>query len=62
MDRPATIGNKIAPPRFLAFMAVLVAGCIVAKALLQSWTLGIMAGFDLAALVFLVMTINPPIR
>ena len=53
MAKPQTIGNKIAPPRFLAFMAVLLAGAPVGHRLLGNWALGSMAGFDVAALVFL---------
>jgi uncharacterized membrane protein len=47
------IGNRIAPPRFLAFMAVLVAGVPLGHAWFGNWALGAMAGFDLAAVIFL---------
>jgi uncharacterized membrane protein len=47
------IGNRIAPPRFLAFMAVLFAGVPLGHAWFGNWALGAMAGFDLAALIFL---------
>ncbi|MGN6057933.1 MAG: DUF1345 domain-containing protein [Sphingomicrobium sp.] len=57
MATPDTIGNKIAPPRFLAFMAVLVVGGFIAGKLLHSWPLGAMAGFDVAAFVFLASCI-----
>jgi uncharacterized membrane protein len=57
MARPDTIGNKIAPPRFLMFMAVLIAGALIASELLHSWSLGAMAGFDIAAFVFLASCI-----
>jgi uncharacterized membrane protein len=57
MERPWTIGNKIAPPRFLVFMAVLIAGGLIAGELLHSWSLGAMAGFDIAAFVFLASCI-----
>ena len=53
MAKRDTIGNKIAPPRFLAFMGVLVVGTIAAAKLLHGWALGSMAGFDVAAFVFL---------
>ena len=43
----------IAPPRFLAFMAVLVAGVPLGHAWFDNWALGAMAGFDLAAVIFL---------
>jgi uncharacterized membrane protein len=51
-ERPRTIGNRIAPPRFILFVVVLIAG-IAAGNLLFDWRTGTMAGFDLAALVFL---------
>lgn len=57
MARPDTIGNKIAPPRFLAFMAVLIVGGLIAGKLLHSWALGAMAGFDIASFVFLASCI-----
>ena len=54
MAKPQTIGNWIAPPRFLMFAAILVVGTPVAAALLHRWALGIMAAFDLSALAFLL--------
>ena len=48
------IGNIIAPPRFLAFIAVLAIASPVAASQLHARTLGFMAGFDLAALIFLL--------
>jgi uncharacterized membrane protein len=53
MAKPLTIGNRIAPTRFLVFMAVLAAGVPVGHQLLGNWALGAMAGFDIAAIVFL---------
>jgi uncharacterized membrane protein len=53
MTKPGTIGNKIAPPRFLAFIAVLIIGVPLGDQLLGNWPLGAMAGFDVAAIVFL---------
>lgn len=47
------IGNRIAPPRFLIFAAVLAAGCAAAIPPLGQ-RFGIMAAFDAAALVFLL--------
>ncbi|HEY4071326.1 MAG TPA: DUF1345 domain-containing protein [Sphingomicrobium sp.] len=58
MAKPRTIGNMIAPPRFLAFTGVLIAGVPAGKALLGNWALGAMAGFDVAALVFLLSCIS----
>jgi uncharacterized membrane protein len=54
MARPLTIGNKIAPPRFLAFLAMLAIGFPVALSLLDRWPLAAMAAFDLASVLFLV--------
>ena len=51
------IGGRIAPPRFLLFLAVLIAGVIAGQAVL-GWREGAMAGFDAAALVFFA-TIAP---
>jgi uncharacterized membrane protein len=47
-----TIGNRIAPPRFIAFLALLVPGGMVAG-LEWGWRIGVMTGFDVAAAVFL---------
>ncbi|RST29607.1 DUF1345 domain-containing protein [Sphingomonas ginkgonis] len=47
------IGSKLAPPRFLLFLAVLAAGIGAAFVYHQRITLGFLAAFDLAALVFL---------
>lgn len=47
-----TIGNVIAPPRFLMFAAVLLVMTAGGVALL-GWRIGIMVGFDIAALVFI---------
>jgi uncharacterized membrane protein len=57
-----TIGNKVAPARFIAFMALLVAagaaGMIAVHQILhdplrEAVAKGFMLGFDLAALVFI---------
>jgi uncharacterized membrane protein len=58
MAKPRTIGNMIAPPRFLAFMTILVVGVPVAHKLLGNWALGAMAGFDVAAIVFLALFVS----
>jgi uncharacterized membrane protein len=57
MAKPRTIGNMIAPPRFLAFMAVLIAAVPLTQPALHRWALAAMAGFDVAALVFLLSCI-----
>jgi uncharacterized membrane protein len=48
-----SIGNLIAPPRFLLFVAAMAAASYVAIPLL-GWRFGLMAGFDAGALVFFV--------
>lgn len=48
-----TIGNRIAPARFLVFLAVMFAGWAVLIPL-AGFELGLLAGFDVAALVFLL--------
>jgi uncharacterized membrane protein len=58
MAKPFTIGNMIAPPRFLAFMAILAVGVPVGHELLGNWALGAMAGFDVAAIVFLALFVS----
>ncbi len=53
-DKPLLhrIGSTIAPPRFLLFLCTLVAGLGVMIPVL-GWARGIMAGFDIASIVFL---------
>lgn len=46
------IGNRLAPPRFLAFVGVL-AVALPALVPVAGWRHGTMAGFDVAAIVFL---------
>jgi uncharacterized membrane protein len=58
MAKQQTIGNTIAPPRFLMFMAVLAAGVPTGRFLLGNWALGAMAGFDIAAIAFLASCIS----
>lgn len=48
-----SIGNRIAPPRFLAFIVVALVAVPSAIAL-TSRSVGVMIGFDIAAAVFLV--------
>ena len=50
----ASLGRSIAPPRFVAFGIVLIAGLAAAIPTL-GWSRGIMAAFDIAALVFLIL-------
>lgn len=55
--KPLAIGNRLAPPRFIIFMCALLTGVPLAAALTHSWTIGIMAGFDIAALLFLIICV-----
>lgn len=51
-----SIGNWFAPPRFLLFAAIMIAGCGTAIPIF-GWRLGVMMGFDAAALAFLLSSI-----
>jgi len=53
MTKARGIGNMIAPPRFLAFMAALLIGFPIFVSLLHRWALGAMSAFDVAAILFL---------
>ncbi len=52
------IGNWIAPPRFIAFVLVLVVATPVAFRLMANDAVAIMAAFDLAAIVFLLSCVT----
>lgn len=54
MAKRRTIGNTIAPPRYLLFIAALVIGSLVAARVLGNLSLGFLAGFDAAAALFLL--------
>ncbi len=54
MAKSLSIGNKIAPARFLAFLAMLIIGFPVAMNLLHRWALAAMSAFDVAAILFLI--------
>ncbi len=60
VDTPEKIGNRIAPPRFILFMGVFVVVTAVGIARM-SWSLGLMIGFDAAAVTFLI-AIAPLLR
>jgi uncharacterized membrane protein len=57
MAQPRTIGNMIAPWRFLVFIVALILAVPVARDVLQSLSLAAMAGFDVAAVLFLLLCI-----
>ncbi len=50
------IGNRLAPPRFLLFAAIVVLATGVSMAFVE-WRHGVMIGFDLAAITFLTSCI-----
>ena len=52
MPAAPTIGNTIAPPRFIVFVLLFAVGTIATLQWLD-WQLALIAGFDLGAIVFL---------
>jgi uncharacterized membrane protein len=50
-----TLGNRIAPWRFIVFITVLLLGAIPDGLLWGSWWLGIIHAFDVAAILFLLL-------
>jgi uncharacterized membrane protein len=53
------IGRRLAPPRFLVFLGLLVAGCFIHHSLAttRGWAESVALSFDLAAAVFLLSLI-----
>jgi uncharacterized membrane protein len=58
MAKRRTIGNIVAPWRFLTFLLVLIFVALPASRWLGSYGLGIIAAFDLAAVIFLILSLN----
>lgn len=58
MAKPPTIGNRIAPWRFIMFVLVLLAAAVPASNWLGSYPLGIIAAFDISAAIFLASCAN----
>jgi uncharacterized membrane protein len=54
MTKPRTIGNMIAPARFLLFLIAMIVAFPVLSHLFHRWALGAMASFDIASLLFLL--------
>ena len=54
MPKQRTLGNSIAPWRFILFFAVLIAACVAGGLAMADPWLGLMAGFDAAAAIFLL--------
>ena len=57
MPSAKTIGNRLAPPRYLLFVTVLIVGWGAGISSF-GWQRGVMIGFDIAALAFLLASIN----
>jgi len=55
MAKPRTIGNMIAPPRFLAFLVMLAVSFPILAHAFDRWALGAMSAFDIAATLFLLL-------
>lgn len=55
-ERATKLGNRIAPPRFILFVVLLVAFSLAAGLWLD-WLRGIMIGFDGAAFIFLLSSV-----
>lgn len=55
MANGRTLGNRLAPWRFIVFIAVLLLGAVPASLWLGSWGLGIIDAFDVAAVLFLFL-------
>jgi uncharacterized membrane protein len=55
MANGRTLGNSLAPWRFIVFIAVLLLGAVPASLWLGSWGLGIIDAFDVAAALFLFL-------
>ena len=67
MTNRRTFGNRVAPWRFILFVLVTLAGIVPARSFLGTYTLGLIAAFDLAALLFLALcwplvTIDDPVK
>ena len=58
MAKRRAFGNMTSAPRFLAFLVVLVIGTWVGTRFLPSFYLSFMAGFDVAAIVFLAACVS----
>jgi uncharacterized membrane protein len=66
MAKQRSIGNMVAPWRFIMFVVLLLAGTVPASEWFANWWLGIMAAFDVAAIAFLascasLLAIDDPI-
>jgi uncharacterized membrane protein len=57
MSKAKTVGNRIAPARFLIFFVMLGISIAIAT-ILSPWWLSVMLGFDVSALVFILSCIK----
>lgn len=55
MTNERTLGNSVAPWRFIVFIMVLLLGAVPASVWLGNWGLGIIDAFDVAAVLFLLL-------
>src|ERR1044072_6752384 len=51
-----TIGNRIAPIRFLVFATMLILAGVIAVVLDAAWNIALLIGFDIATCAFIVST------
>jgi uncharacterized membrane protein len=58
MKKPRTMGNSIAPWRFVVFFVALVIACVIGALNMDDPWLGLMVGFDVAAAIFLLCCIS----
>ena len=58
MHKPRTMGNSIAPWRFVLFFIVLVVACLVGGFGAEDPWLGLLVGFDIAASIFLLSCLS----
>lgn len=58
MQKPRTMGNTIAPWRFVAFFIALVIACLAGVLGMDDPWFGLMVGFDVAAAIFLLCCIS----
>ena len=58
MHKPRTLGNSIAPWRFVLFFIILVIACLVGGLNAEDFWLGLLVGFDIAAAVFLLSCVS----
>ena len=57
MAEQRSIGNILAPPRYLVFLATLLIVSPLVAQVTGRWSFGVLAGFDLAALLFLLLIV-----